>query len=242
MRINLRYQIVLFSDFMKVQDDTKTRETFLECWKSYDFRLKPLIEASLGPAGISNQSRPSFSTADGSFSVNIHSDQVVMEALNTDINVFKMPSMAEFMDRVFDICSKSNLLSSQRYKRVGMIRQVFYKDIDINRAYKRFCNGIKFYDNLEMNDWSIFFPAHKVIANSRIINATSRIDHVKTMVKMDSMNKPFDGIASITDVNTLATNRVDNISWEEMRMIIKDLQKIEYEITNQTADAIEEDK
>ena len=104
----------------------------------------------------------------------------------------------------------------QQFRRIGLIRQMFYKDTDSNEAYKRFCRGVKFYNNLQMNDWSVFFPANKEISNGRIVNATSRIDHVKTMVRMDSTEKLFDGVASMTDINTLAANQIDNISWEEM--------------------------
>lgn len=243
MRINLRYQLVLFSDLTKIQNDIKTRDLFLASWQSYNFVVKPLLETNIGPTGIiSNQSRPSFSTSDGFFSVNIHSDKIVIEAVNPDINVFKMISMADFIDRAVDVCSKSELLSSQMFKRVGLIRQMFYQNVSLKEVYHRFCNGIKYFDNLDMNDWSIFFPAHKETTDGRVVNVTSRIEHIKTIVRMDSVDKSFDGIASLTDINTLATNRIDNINWETMKVIIKDLKDIEYDITNQTADAIEENK
>lgn len=241
MRINLRYQILLFSDFSQVQNDTKTQESFLASWSSYNFNLKPLFEATIGPTGvISNQSRPSFISLDGSFSVNLYSDHLLIEAVDTDINVFTMMSFAEFVDKVLDICSRSSVFLSQKYKRVGVIRQMFYKDIDHKRTYSRFCNGIKFFDNLDMNDWSVFFPANKTLSDGRVVNATSRISHIKAMVRMDSKDQLYDGIATMTDINTLASNIKDNISWEEMKNIIKDIQKIEYDITNQTAEAIEE--
>ena len=239
MRINLRYQLVLFSDFLLVRDDANTHDLFLGTLQDYNFAIKPLVEATIGPAGVTSQGRPSFSTPDGSFTISINSDKVTFDYVYTDINVSNSISLADFLEKVYDVGNRIRLFSERHYRRVGLIRNTFYDEVDVNRTYSLFCNHIKFYDNLEMKDWSIFLPAKKYLSDGREINATSKIAHINTIVRKDSNNQPFDGLAIVTDVNTLASNNVDNISWESMKSIIREIYRVEYDITNQTCNAID---
>lgn len=239
MRINLRYQLVLFSDYSTVRDDPNTQELFLGALQDYGFALRPLVEATIGPAGVTSQARPSFSTSDGAFSISINSDKATFDYVYTDINVSNMISIADFLEKVFDVGSRIGLFSERHYRRVGLIRHTFYDEVDVNRIYSLFCNHIKFYDSLEMKDWSVFLPAKKNLSDGRGINATSKIAHINTSVRKNSAIQPFDGIAIITDVNTLASNNVDNIPWESMKSIIREIQRVEYDITNQTCYAID---
>ncbi len=230
--------MVLFSDFSMVRDDTQIQESFLNSLQEYDFAVKPLMEASIGPAGVSTQSRPSFSTRDGSFSIAINSDKATFEFVYTNINVSNALSIADFLEKVFDVGNRVSLFSDRLFRRAGLIRYSLFDEIDVNQVYRLFSNHIRFYDDLEMKDWSFFFPAKKIISSGREINATSRVSHVTTIIRKESNNQPFNGVSLVTDVNTLASNVVDNIAWEDMKAIIRDLQRIEYDITNQTANAI----
>ena len=67
MRINLRYQLVLFSDYSAVRDDSNTLEFFLGTLQDYGFAIRPLVEATVGPAGVTSQARPSFTSQHGPF-------------------------------------------------------------------------------------------------------------------------------------------------------------------------------
>lgn len=239
MRINLRYQLVLFSDYSAVRDDSNTQEFFLGTLQDYGFAIRPLVEATVGPAGVTSQARPSFTSQDGAFSISINSDKATFDYVYTDINVSHSISLADFLEKVFDVGNRIGLFSERCYRRVGLIRHTFIDEVEVNRVYNLFCNHIRFYDNLEMKDWCVFFPARKILSDGREINATSKIAHISTVVRRNSANQPFDGIAIITDVNTLASNSVDNILWESMKSIIREIQRVEYDITNQTCNAID---
>lgn len=196
------------------------------------------MEASIGPSGVSTQSRPSFSTQDGSFSVAINSDKATFEFVYTNINESVTLSIAEFLEKVFDVGNRVSLFSGRLFRRVGLIRYSLFDEVDVNQVFGLFSNHIRFYDDLEMKDWSFFFPAKKILPSGREINATSKVSHATTIIRKESINQPFNGISLVTDVNTLASNVVDNIAWEDMKGIIRDLQRIEYEITNQTSNSI----
>ena len=231
--------MVLFSDFSSIQNDLITQEPFINALRNYSFVAKPLIEPVIDNTGIRNLNRPSFITPDGALTINVLTNKTLIEYLNRDIYVVNPITMSDFIKEITDILSKVSLFSGASYKRIGLVRQTLIDEIDQQLVFNCFCRGINFYKNLKMTDWNVFFPAKKETANGKIINVTSRISHLVAPMKINSSIKQFDGVSIVTDVNTLSTNRIDNLSWNDIESIIRELQKTEYEITNQTINAIE---
>ena len=239
MKINISYQLVLFSDCSNLIGDPQLIERIQKEIVEFNMGIKPMVEVVIDQTGVHNKSCPCYVSHDQVFSLVINSDRMTFKAVNVDIDVVKMCSMAEFLNRVYEIGDKTSIISSRLFNRVGLIRTTFFENVDLVTVFKFFSNHIKYYDNLEMLDWNFFFPARVHLSDGTEINATSRISHANVMVHRNSMSQKFDGISLVTDVNTVVQNRGDSISWDSVKALIEKLQKNEYDIRNQTANVIE---
>ena len=237
MRINLRYQLILFSSF-ELQASLDVISRIRDSLNDEGLNVTPMVETiiGVGPTGTTNVGRPRFASHDGAFSFYVKSDCLAFEWVNANIGVTEVLPFDSFCKRVIEICEKVSYFSQHNYRRVGLIRNTFIDEIDHQVVFQKFNNVIKFYNGREMKDWNCFFPAKAFICDSIEVNATSRIQHLTTNVKRDSIAQVFDGISIISDINTL--NLQDKYSFSEVRQIISELKSIEYQITNETYNVI----
>ena len=238
MRINLRYQLILFSSF----DLEANPETIKIIQSSIGSELvpTPMIEGIINALTSEQKrtTRPRFSTQDASFCFYAKSDCLVFEWVNVDIGNTKEISMDSFCKQSKDICQNVDFFANHMYRRIGLIRTTFIDEIDSQKAFFAFNNPIKYYCGKEMKDWNVFIPAKVSIANNIEVNATSRIQHVITRVNRDSINKEFNGISLTTDVNTAARPTQDIYTLADIERMMGEIKDIEYKITNETYDAV----
>ncbi len=239
MRINLRYQIILFSSF-ELEATPEVLSTIKDSLNEEELVVTPMLEAiiGVGPNGATSVGRPRFASNDGSFSFYVKSDCAAFEWVNVNIGVTDVMPFDTFCKKVTDICDKVSYLQNHQYRRIGMIRTTFIDEVNQQDVFGYFNNTIKYFKGKEMKDWNCFIPAQAVICGNVEANATSRIQHISTKVNKDSSTQKFDGISLTTDVNTTALNTVDKYSLNEIKQFVAELKEIEYQITNDSYNVI----
>lgn len=238
MRINLRYQLILFSSF----DLEANPETILKIQSSLGEELvpMPMIEGFINAVTHEQKRtmRPRFSTQDSSFCFYAKSDCLVFEWVNVDIGKTPEISLDSFCKQSKDICRNVDFFTNHKYRRIGLIRSTFIDELDTQKVFAAFNNPIKFYLGKEIKDWNVFIPAKVLIENDIEVNATSRIQHIITRVNRDSKNQIFDGISLTTDINTAVRPAQDIYELADIETMMSEIKEIEYRITNETYDAI----
>ncbi len=233
MRINLRYQLVLFSSF-DLQASPEVINTIKTELNDDGLAVTPFIETIFGviPGGPTNVGRPRFATSDGSFSFFVKSDCLAFDWVNVDIGVSPVLSFDNFCKISLAICEKIGFFSQHNYRRIGLVRTTFIDEVNQQHVFDSFSKTIKYYSGKEMKDWNFFFPAKTFIGNSIEVNATSRLQHLITNVNRKSQNQVFDGVSLTTDVNTVASNSQDIYSLTDIEELLLEMKDIEYQITN----------
>lgn len=239
MRINLRYQLILFSSF-ELQASPEVINTIKTELSDDGLAVTPFIETIFGlnPGGPTNVGRPRFATSDGSFSFFVKSDCLAFEWVNVDIGVSPVLSFDNFCKKNMDICERVGFFSRQNYRRIGLIRTTFIDEVNHQQVFECFSKTIKYYVGKEMKDWNLFFPAKVFIGNNVEINATSRLQHLITRINRNSQNKIFDGVSLTTDVNTVSSNSQDIYSLTDIEGLLTGMKDTEYQITNDYCNVI----
>lgn len=238
MRINLRYQLILFSAFdLEANPDTIKK---IQSSLGEELVPMPMIEGFINTLTHEQHGtmRPRFSTQDSSFCFYAKSDCLVFEWVNVDIGKTIEVSLDTFLKQSNDICKKVDFFANHKYRRIGLIRTTFIDELDTQRIFATFNSPIKYYQGKEMKDWNVFIPAKVIIGNDIEVNATSRIQHIITQVNRDSKNQIFDGISLTTDINTAARLAQDIYTLADVETMMGEIKEIEYRITNETYDAI----
>lgn len=239
MRVDLRYQISLFGDFMHLELSSDITNELSNELSSFNLIPGVFVETKLSASGVQNSSRLCMRSADLSFSIEFKLDRIDFYLLNTDINVFDMKSIDSFAKQVKGIYTRIDRVIQSKIRRVGFVRYLlFIDDIDHSKVYKRLNTNIKFYENLSMKDWSNYLPASITLPSGIPANAVTTIKHFTNELKISSTIKQCDGVMVITDVNTLAENIELKYDIYQSMEIIDELQKVEYKLCSQITNFI----
>ena len=239
MRVDLRYQISLFGDFVHIESNSGITNELTRELSNFNLIPGAFVETSLTASGIQNSSRLCMRSADLSFSIEFKLDRIDFYLLNTDINVFEMKSIDSFAKQVKEIYARIDSVIQSKIRRVGFVRYLqFIDDIDHSKVYRKLNTNIKFYDNLSMKDWSNYLPASITLSSGIPANAVTTIKHFTNELKIASIIKQCDGVMVITDVNTLAENIELKYDICQSMEIVDELQKVEYKLCSQITNFI----
>ncbi|MBS1774734.1 MAG: hypothetical protein JSS64_00450 [Bacteroidetes bacterium] len=214
-QIVLRYQISIFGSFDEIKPTADNIKFFIEKFSDKGFIPNQFTEVSLEIKSESNKgaettknvetSRLRLSDSDKKWDIRFASDRIDFLFVNSNIGQIQMIEKDVFIAEVSEFINRINEKHQIKSKRVGLITQYLYDDIDLNKVSNVFQNKIAFFNQKPIIDWnSKTATRHKIEAINEVANLSMDVRRIQRPLKVHNGTSLFDGILLNIDINTLA--------------------------------------
>lgn len=238
-KIQLRYQITLFSDFSSLEASADNYNKFSQFNIFGQLRPLPLIEHNVSEEGLKDIQRIKMTSENGAFTVEFRFDRVVFSMFNIDVDNVEMPSIGIFASNVIDFISQVNVFSGIHFSRIGYVRYSLFDSPSPDEIYAKFNSPILFQKGLPKGDWTNYLPTRYTSSNGTVFNVVTTLKHTVGPMKIKGVIKNYDGVFVSVDVNTPTTIVVNKYYGDEIRKCIDTLREIESKVNSQICDLIE---
>lgn len=238
-KIQLRYQITLFSDFSGLEASAENFNKFARAQSFGMLQPSPFAEHNLSEDGVKDIQRVKMISEDGAFTVEFRFDRVVFSMLNIDVGNFEMPSIGVFANNVIDFISQADVFSAIHFSRIGYVRYSLFDSPSPDEIYAKLSSPILFQKDLQKGDWTNYLPTRYVSSNGSIFNVVTTLKHTVGPMKIKGVIRNYDGVFVSVDVNTPNTIVGNKYFGDETKKCIDTLREIESKVNSQICDLIE---
>lgn len=237
-KIQLRYQITLFSDFSGLEASPESYNMFEQVNTFGTLRPLPFVEHNISEEGAKNIQRVKMTSEDGAFTVEFRFDRVIFSMLNIDVDNFVMPSIGVFANNVIDFITQADVFSAIHFSRIGYVRYSLFDSPSPDEIYSKFNSPILFQKDLQKGDWTNYLPTRYTSSNGTTFNVVTTLKHTVGPMKIKGVIRNYDGVFVSVDVNT--PNTIVNKYYEdEIKKCIDTLRGIESKVNSQICNLIE---
>lgn len=212
--LNMKYQVALFGDFSKINNDTQTISMLLNSLSKYNMLPSMFTEMEISPQSPFpiQSSRISFINPETGFNImfGMRRIEIFQQIMVEDGS--NMKSIHDFAFIVQDILGLLvSFLATTNFSRLAFVSEFFLintSEEQKNAIYKKLIN-LPLTDSpvTEWNVRSAFKDAEPDFYNENINNLLS-IERSQGMLIIQSKNLVLDDIKITIDINTDATNQV----------------------------------
>jgi hypothetical protein len=212
--LNMKYQVVLFGDFSKINNDTQTISMLLNSLSKYNMLPSMFTEMEISPQSPFpvQSSRISFINPETGFNIMFGVRRIEIFQQITVEDGSNMKSVHDFALIVQDILSLLvPCLATTNFSRLAFISEYFLSNTSEeqkNAIYKKLIN-LSLTD-LPVTEWNVrsaFKDTEPDFYNENINNLLS-IERSQGMLIIQNKNLALDDIKVTIDINTDATNQV----------------------------------
>jgi len=240
--INLRHQVVVFGNYDDVIPNIDNIKYFIEVFADKNLIPSQFKQVSLNITGNtsknSESTRLSLTSTDGMWNIRFNIDRIDFVLTNSNIGKVNMPNIEQFLSEVEDILSKISKKFPKTHKRVGLVSQYIFKDIDANESSKKANKTIDFFSDKPILEWTNKTTTRMTVQvpETEIINVSNELRWVKTNIKIEDKNTLFDGLLLNLDVNTINENQNYRFKNENLKSLLTQISKIAEVLRKQNTD------
>lgn len=238
-KIQLRYQITLFSDFSGLEASAESYNKLAQVKSFGVLQPIPFVEHNLSEDGAKDIKRVKMASENGAFTVEFRFDRVVFSMLNIDVYNFDMPSIGVFANNVIDFISHADVFSAIHFSRIGYVRYSLFDSPSPDEIYAKFNSPILFQKDLQKGDWTNYLPTRYMSSNGSTFNVVTTFKHTVGPMKIKGSIRNYDGVFASVDVNTPSTIEENKFFGDELRKCIDALREIESKVNSQICNLIE---
>jgi hypothetical protein len=237
--INLRHQVVVFGNFDDITPNMDNIKYFIEVFADKNLIPSQFKEISLNLTGntVKNNdlARLSLTSINGMWNIRFNVDRIDFVLTNSNIGRVEMPNTESFLAEVEDILTKVSQKFPKTYKRVGLVSQYLFKDIDAKQSSQKANKAINFFDEKPIVEWSNKTTTRTTvqIPEAEIINISNELRWIKTNIKINDRNGLFDGLLLNIDINTINENQNYRFNSKNLKILLKEISQISETLKNE---------
>lgn len=230
--INLRHQIVVFGNYDDITPNMDTIKYFIDVFANKNLIPSQFKEISLNLTGNtvnnSDTSRLSLTSTNGMWNIRFNVDRIDFVLTNSNIGKIDMPDAESFLTEVDDILTKVSKKFPKTHKRVGLVSQYLFKDIDSGNSSKKANKTITFFNDKPIIEWSNKTATRITIQipEAEVINISNELRWVKTNIKIEDKSALFDGLLLNIDINTINENQNYRFNNDNLKLFLKEISQI----------------
>ncbi len=230
--INLRHQIVVFGNYDDITPNMDTIKYFIDVFANKNLIPSQFKEISLNLTGNtvnnSDTSRLSLTSTNGMWNIRFNVDRIDFVLTNSNIGKIDMPDAESFLTEVDDILTKVSKKFPKTHKRVGLVSQYLFKDIDSSNSSKKANKTITFFNDKPIIEWSNKTATRITIQipEAEVINISNELRWVKTNIKIEDKSALFDGLLLNIDINTINENQNYRFNNDNLKLLLKEISQI----------------
>lgn len=242
--ITLRHQIVVFGSYDDITPNMDNIKYFIDVFADKNLIPSQFKEISLNLTGntVKNTdlSRLSLTSTNGMWNIRFNIDRIDFVLTNSNIGKVDMPNTELFITEVEDILTKVHKKFPKTHKRVGLVSQYLFKNIDTNQSSQKANKTIKFFNEKPIIEWSNKTTTRMTIhiPEQEVVNISNELRWVKTNIKVEDKNTLFDGLLLSVDVNTINENQNYRFNSNNIKVLLKEISKIGAEIKAQNVETL----
>lgn len=239
---SLRYQISLFGNYDEINPNPETIKIFLDMFSDKAFipNISNEINIELGNSEPlrKNIAKLRLSASDNSWNISFGSERIDIILTNINIGTYEMPTFDSFIEDCEDFIDRIDKKYSKKHRRIGVINNVLFDDLNANSIQNKLNNNILFFKDQDLIDWTNRVASRKTIFEKDVLNAVSELRRIITPMIMNSKQTNFDGLILNIDVNTIDENKNYRFDISNISSYIEEMSNIQKEIYNQTIELI----
>jgi len=242
--INLRHQIVVFGNYDDITPNMENIKYFIEVFSDKNLIPSQFKEISFNVTGNtvknSDSARLSLTSTNGMWNIRFNVDRIDFVLTNSNIGKVEMPNTESFLTEVEDILTKVSQKFPKTYKRVGLVSQYLFKDIDTNQSSLKANKTISFFNEKPIVEWFNKTTTRMTIQipEAEIINISNELRWVKTNIRIEDRNILFDGLLLNIDINTINDNQNYRFNSNNLKMLLKEISQIGETLKNQNVETL----
>jgi hypothetical protein len=241
----LRYQLSIFGSFDEIKPSAENIKFFIDKFSDKGFIPNQFTEARVEIRSELNKgiettknvesSRLRLNDSDKKWDIRFASERIDFRFINSNIGQTKMIEKDVFISEVSEFINRINEKHQIKSKRIGLVTQYLYDNLDLNKVSNSFLNNIAFFDQKQVIDWNAKTTTrHKIEAINEVANLGMDVRRIRQLMKINNGTSLFDGVLLNIDINTLAENESYRFTVESIKSLIIEFSTIETTIFSET--------